>query len=122
MTTGAEHDVSKLPKWAQSEMQRLEANLRRAEKRMVEMVGGKPDHFSNVLLPYYRGDMHDQYLPKDQLVHFLLPHPWAESRPGHIGVRHLRERDAIDIQGSQGINIEPTASNCCVITFKDRQQ
>lgn len=114
------HDIGKLPVWARNEIQRLQANEADFDQKLSDMLGHGEHAISNVLMPYFKAEMHDQYLPRNQLVHFQLPHPWAETRPGHIGVRHLRERDAIDIQGSQPIVIEPTAANCCTITFRER--
>ncbi len=119
-----EHDVTKLPRWAQAEIWRLESNLRSMGKRMEEMINRGQNDQSNVIIPYFKEDMQDQYLPKDTRVQFLIPHPWVEDRPGYIEVRHLRENgeDAIDIHGSSPIWIEPGASNCCVIRFRDHNK
>ena len=101
------NDVTKLPRWAQNRIEKLEADVLYYSNQMVEMVAeGKEALASNVLLPYFKGDMHDQYLPKNTRVQFLMPHPWVESRPGYIEVRHQGE-DTIDIHGSQPIWIEP---------------
>lgn len=113
-------DVTKLPKWAQDEIFRLKSNLHMSDSRLAYMVGGKfNEDLSNVMLPYFKMDMVDQYLPKDQRVQFQIPHPWVEARPGYIEVRHVDEH-SIDIHGSQPIWIEPGASNCCVIRFRSR--
>jgi hypothetical protein len=114
-----EHDVTKLPKWAQDEISRLKANLHDAQKRMNTMIGANSITKSNVMLPYFQQDMQDQYLPRNQRVQFLMPHPWAERRPGYIEVRHHGE-DLLDIHASQPIWIEPGASNCLQIRFRSR--
>ena len=117
----ATHDITKLPVWARSEIERLRSNLRMANGRLADVMGGDEHTVtSNVMLPYFKEDMHDQYLPKDQRVQFLIPHPWVEARPGHIEVRHI-DVNSIDIHGSQPIWIEPGASNCCSIRFRSRE-
>ena len=112
-----EHDITKLPKWAQARIWKLEADLKYYAKQKAEMLGTERE--TNVVLPYFKDDMRDQNLPNNTRVQFMLPNPRRpKDQLSYIEVRHDAE-GGIDVHGSQSVWIEPTSGNCFKIKFRD---
>lgn len=82
MTIPKERDVSKLPKWAQQELEMLRKNLAYWQKRAL----AGPDDSNTVLEPYAKGG---RPLGTDVTVRFLLPNGWIDARTedGRVLVR-----------------------------------
>lgn len=111
-----EHDETKLPKWAQTELSRLRADLRHFSARLYEMVSGGGE--SNVILPYFLSDLKDQALPKDTRVQFKLPYSRRPTDGGYVEVRH-NQHGFIEIHGSHPIDVEPTSGNAINVKLRD---
>ncbi len=99
---------SKLPKWAQIEIEHLRANAARASQELKEALGGPDD--SNCRVRDYLED--DKNLPRHALIEFDI----GKSR---ITARVGRDDDVLYISGDRAISIEPRAANVVTITLKD---
>ena len=69
------HDISKLPKWAQTEIKRLETNAKDCQRKLDEAVGAIGTE-SNVWTERYDGDSPElfvkTYLPANSTIHFKV--------------------------------------------------
>lgn len=101
-----DHDESKLPLWAQSELRRLRSNLAHAERKL----GAGPE--SRVCADPYSST--PRYLADDTKVEFRLG---ADLR-AKIQVRI--EDDALYVYGGDSISFHPDSSNTGMIKVSTR--
>jgi hypothetical protein len=95
-----ERDLTKLPKWAQLEIERLRRDNDDYAARF-KLVGGETE--SNIEI----GDMMDSFCVGERSrVKFKLPNGYIECHFNH-------DRDAVDIYAHHSLIIEPRASNTC---------
>jgi hypothetical protein len=101
------NDVSRLPKWAQAEIQRLQRDVKSAEERLAAAFGNTETRIE--IDPYrkYQGDGEGRrFVPNNTTIRFLL------EEHGEIDVR-LRDNELI-LQASGRVGcfcVKPQASN-----------
>lgn len=101
---------ARLPKWAQDQLRSLRMHLESANRRIAEL-NGEPGNTNTFVSDYIHGD---SALPNGAKVMFRLD-------SGYNGqVMCYLEDDALTIQGHDGINVIPQASNSIRIERRKR--
>lgn len=95
----ADHDITKLPKWAQSEISRLERNLAHAEAKLAE----GPEDSDTFADPYANAP---RPLGKGTRIEFVAD---AERRDRFHA--HLTEDGILEVSGGSSLQIQPHAAN-----------
>jgi hypothetical protein len=102
----AEHDLSKLPKWAQQEISRLRAN----EKHLRRRIEAGPED-SNVFAEPYSDS--PTPLGKDTTIEFRFGDGWHQKFKVDLVGEYL------EIYGGNTLQVEPQASN--VVRIRPKQ-
>jgi len=97
----AEHDRSKLPKWAQREIERQERDIAYLQGKLA----AGPENSDTFADPYSEGAMRP--LGRGTTVEFRI-NPQSKIR---CRVMNTHRGPVLDVNGDVGIYIEPTASN-----------
>ena len=107
-----EGDISKLPKWAQRDIQVLEANLRSARRKLKEIAG---EGETEVYLQQHMEN--DIPLPAGSQIRFMVPGRGQPNDRHHIDARV--EGDGLRLYGSRCVEIRPGSANNILIVLED---
>lgn len=121
MTIPTYHDPSRLPKWAQREMELLRLRLKEAKASLAEhhVTGGK----TQVSYGTYGEETH--YIPqpypgREQDVTFSFGGTDRMYDKIEVGIRKdHRGEDYLHVMGGHGVMIEMEASNCFRVRLHD---
>lgn len=102
-------DRTKLPKWAQSEIERLERNVEYWQKRAT---AGPED--SDTFARNVGNEADDTPLGRERMIRFQMGSEWWQ----YIDVR--KEDARLVIQANAMIKILPAASNSCRVALEER--
>lgn len=118
----AQHDVSKLPKWARDRIENLERDLRVSEERCRRLFDREPEPVSGRVVvesfyghnPGSNGE-HDQPLPDHSTIRFHVGD--MQRWNNYIDVRMERTEDglAVQVRGHDRIAITPHSSNVAIV-------
>lgn len=119
-----ERAISRLPKWAQAEIARLEANERSAAKVLSSMTDGR----SRVSFGYGDGGAPEGFLPEAKPYFFRTGSPWDPEGADHHGQITVslhrsqesnREDFEIHVMGTDRIEVLPNAANRIIVRLMD---
>lgn len=113
-----DHDIAKLPKWAQTRIRKLEADLASMDRKLSLMTKGETEV---AMLGYARdsAQRQDTYLPPGSIIVFRL----GNGREIHAKVRPLgKHRQVLELHASGSrhrLNITPWSSNVAIVANEE---
>lgn len=93
-------DISKLPKWAQAEIERLNADVRYLEEKIAALSSDSSKVYARIT---WERNLH---LPTESVVTFVVGDHEIDVRLSEVGGSHL------EVQCHGRVSVEPRASNC----------
>lgn len=93
-------DVSKLPKWAQWEIERLSRDLEYQTEKARTFFGGEK---SRVRLEHFPQPLEECFIPSNTSVAFQLADGWVRC--------HLDQDGTLCVSGDDAISLRPRAAN-----------
>lgn len=112
-------DVSKLPRWAQQRIERLEADYASAVERLRARDAGE----TVVEVRAYGGTGDGFHLSDDAAVQWTLPYLARDGRPATVEVRLGRDATWLTVHASGGaLNVRPSVSNSVLIGVEQQAE
>lgn len=108
------NDITKLPRWAQHEIERLRADVLEANTKMANIVGATPTAVEVDANRKYRQASHPRmFLPQDYDVRFSIEGGVIETKIDGDAVRIMGHGDL-----TSGFIIVPDCSNVVYVRFE----